>query len=163
MTPYSTIVTVLLIAAIVAIVKLIIKAINLYDELMRSEQDADRYAKELAEVKTQLEKARKEIGSLNHFHIAATSDTLYKHYTIIHRKFLQDANAFHVVRFMPDGDHIIIKTFTYDYHDKEEMEHARIEAEDLLDALNGKVGWRVSKEDIGQSARTPDSRRGAKQ
>lgn len=144
MTPYQIIAAVLLIAAIVAIVRLTIKVINLHDELTRSEQDADTYAKELAKVKTQLEKARKEIDKLELFHIGATSETVYKHYTIIHRKFHQDANAFHVVRFMPDGDHIIIKTFTYDIHDKEEMEHARLEAEDLLDALNGKVGWRKS-------------------
>lgn len=144
MTPYSTIVTVLLVAAIVAIVKLVIKVINLHDENTRSEKDADRYAGELAATKTRLEKAREENEKLDLFRCKATSDTNFKCYIITHRKFHQDVNAFHVVRYMTDGDHIIIKSFIYGIHDKEDMEHARLEAEDLLDALNGKIGWRES-------------------
>lgn len=154
MTPYSFTVTVLLTAAIVAIVKLTIKVINLHDELTCSEQEADTYAKELAKVKTQLEKAYSKVKELagcccelNRFASFVSNNIEKEPYLISEQHYMANFDTFDVIYAAHDHN-VVVRSFRYDTEDEADKDLARLEAEDLLDALNGKVGWRV-KEDKG--------------
>lgn len=150
MTPYSTIVTILLIAALVAIVKLTIKVNNLHDELTRSEQDADNYAKELAKVKTQLDKECSKVKELAdrccelcRFASFVSNNTEKEPYSISEQHYMANFDTFDVIYTAHDRN-VVVKSFRYDTGDEADKDLARLEAEDLLDALNGKVGWRKS-------------------
>lgn len=105
-------------------------------ELADAEKDADTYARELAFTKEDYEDL--EYACQNH--INGTYSLEYK-----------GLCKFQIIRHTCDyhgKEHkIVIKTFPYQL-DGEDRELARLEAEDLLDALNGKIGWRVN-EDIG--------------
>lgn len=129
MTPYSTIATVLLVAAIVAIVKLAIKVINLHDELTHTEQDADAYKDEYVQIKDTYADLLIALATpLQRYEICCIGTTLF-----VNRLFRLGNKDFKVA----------VKQFNAT--DDEDLDHAKLEAEDLLDALNGKIGWRINE------------------
>lgn len=150
MTTFEIIATILIAAALFLLVRGAVKLIDLEQQLTDSENDADTYAREVVEVKTELEKTKDKYRSLvNDYNLLDSFKKLTKYgdvgtYHIVKDNAKADVNV--VKRFDSIRNWFVIKSFHYG--DAEEECQAWLEAEDLIDALNGRIGWRV-KEEIG--------------
>lgn len=151
MTTFEIIATILIAAALFLLVRGAVKLIDLEQQLTDSENEADTYAREVGEVKTQLEAAKKDVEKLQSrvFDEIVALNSTDEDYTIG-----QGESCYLVKRIfaMPRGQdlEVTIKRFGYDNDDYADGAMALRDAHDLLAALKDKIGWRVAKkESIG--------------
>lgn len=140
------------------ITKMIILAAALLGMFLAVIFDAIRSARKLKEVEAERDgyKAANEanldeMDELNRFKHYARED-LFSTYRIQDVKEIDSLLwAYMVVRIFPligseKDTYVCIKSFCYDPLDESDRLYALSEAKELLDALNGRVSWRVSKD-----------------